>query len=68
MKWWPMTDIISMPMDLVNVGMHDVRTMQSDHDASNDMSYDDACAIARKVYNAGKEVGNKGPNGAGTCY
>ena len=36
------------PMDLGSVGTHDARTTQSDQHASNDMSYDDVCAIAWK--------------------
>ena len=31
-----------VPKNLGTVGTHDARTMQRDHDASNDMSYDDA--------------------------
>ena len=41
-----MADDGPVPKDLVNVGTHDARTTHSDQDASNDMSYDDACAIA----------------------
>ena len=37
-----------VPMDLGNVGTHDARTTQSDQVASNDMSYDDVCAVAWK--------------------
>ena len=51
-----------------NVGTRDARTTQSDEDASNDMSYDDVCAIAWKGQKAGKGLGNKGPDGAGTWY
>ena len=53
---------------LENVGTHDARTIQSDQDASNDMSYDDVCAIAWKGYEVGKGAGKKRPNGAGTWY
>ena len=63
-----MADDGPAPMDLGNVGTHDARTTQSDQDASNDMSYDDVCAIAWKGYKAGKGAGKKGPNGAGTWY
>ena len=41
---------------------------QSDQDASNDMSYEDVCAVAWKGYIAGKGAGKKGPNGAGPWY
>ena len=63
-----MADDGPVPMDLGTVGTHDARTTQSDQDASNDMSYDDVCAIAWKGYKAGKGAGKKGPNGAGTWY
>ena len=43
-----------VPLDLVNLGTHDARTMQCDQDANNDMSYDDICAIAWNDYEAGK--------------
>ena len=39
-----------VPMDPGNVAAHDARTTQSDQDASNDMSYEDVCAIAWKEY------------------
>ena len=58
-----MADDGPVPMDLGNVGAHDARTTQVDQDASNDMSYDDVCAIAWKVYKAGKGAGKQGPNG-----
>ena len=53
-------------MDLGNVGAHDARMTQSDSDTSNDMSYDDVCAIAWKGYRAGNGTGKKGPNGSVT--
>ena len=46
-------------MDLVNVGTHDARTTQSDQDVSNDMSYDDVCAIAWKDNKLAKEQARK---------
>ena len=55
-------------MDLENVGVHAVKTTQSDSDTSNDMSYDDVCAIAWKGYKAGKGAGKKGPTGSGTWH
>ena len=63
-----MTEDGQVPMHLDKVGTHDARTTQSDQDASNDMSYDDVCAIARKGHKAGQGAGKKGPNGAGTWY
>ena len=63
-----MADDRQAPMDLGTVGTHDARKMQSDQDASNDMSYNDVCAIAWKGYKAGKGAGKKGPNGAGTWH
>ena len=54
------------PMDLGNVGAYDAKTTQSDPDTSNDMSREDACAIAWKGYKAGKGGGKKGPQGSGT--
>ena len=63
-----MADDGPVPMDLGNVGTHDARKTQSDQGASNDMSYDDVCAIAWKGYKAGKRAGKKGQNGAGTWY
>ena len=44
------------------------KTTQSDPDTSNDMSCEDVCAIAWKVYKAGKGAGKKGPNGSGTWH
>ena len=51
----------------IGLGMS-VRTTQGDQDASNDMSYDDVCAIAWKGYKSGERTGKKGPNEAGTWY
>ena len=42
-----MADDGPLPMDLGNVGTHDAKTTQSDHDVSNDMSYDDVCVRSR---------------------
>ena len=36
----------AVPVDLGNVGAHDAKMTQSDSHTSNDMSYDDVCAIA----------------------
>ena len=58
-----MADDGPVPIELVNVGTHDAKTTQSDSDTSNDMSYDDECAIAWKGYKAGKGAGKKGANG-----
>ena len=55
-------------MDLGNVGAYDAKTTQSDSDTSNDMSYEDVCAIAWKGYKAGKGSGKKRPNGSGTWH
>ena len=41
------------------------KSTQGDPDMSNDMSYEDVCAIAWKGYKAGKGAGKKGPNGSG---
>ena len=57
-----------VPMDLGNVGTHDVKMTQSDSDTSNDMSHEDVCAIAWKGYKADKGAGKKGPNGSGTWH
>ena len=59
-----MADDGPTPMDLGNVAAYDAKTTQSDSDTSNDMSYEDACAIAWKGYKAGKGAGKKGPNGS----
>ena len=63
-----MADDRSVPMDLGSVGTHDGKMTQSDSDKSNDVSYDDVCAIAWKVYKAGKGAGKKGPNGSGVWH
>ena len=55
-----MADDGPTPMDLVNVGTHDAKTTQNDSDTSNDMSYEDVCAIAWKGSKAGKGAGKKG--------
>ena len=63
-----MADDGPTPMDLGNVGAYGAKTTQSDSDTSNDMSYEDVCAIAWKGYKAGKGPGKKGPNGSGTWH
>ena len=63
-----MADDGPTPMDLGNVGAYDAKTTQSDSDTSNDMSYEDVCAIAWKGYKAGKGPGKKKPNGSGTWH
>ena len=60
-----MADDGPVPMDPGNVGTHDAKTTQSDSNTSDDMSYDDVCAIAWKGYKASKGAGKKGPNGSG---
>ena len=40
-------DVEPVPMDLGNVGVHDTKTTQGDSDTSNDMSYEDMCAMER---------------------
>ena len=45
-----------------------IKMTQSDSDTSNDMSYEDVCAIAWKRYKASKGAGKKGPNGSGTWH
>ena len=57
-----MADDGPVATDLENVGAQDTQTTQSDSDTSNDMSYEDVCAITWK--GAGKE----GPNGSGTSH
>ena len=44
------------------------KASQNDSDASNDMSYEEVCAIAWKGYKAGKGAGRKGPTGSGTWH
>ena len=63
-----MADDGPVPMDLGNVGTHDTKMTQGDSDTSNDMSYEDVCAIAWKGYKAGKGAGKKGPSGSGTWH
>ena len=63
-----MADDGPVPMELGNVGTHDTKTTQNDSDTSNDMSCEDACAIAWKGYKAVKGAGKKGPNGSGTWH
>ena len=58
-----MADEGPVSMDLGNVSGHDTKSTQGDSDMSNDMSYEDVCAIAWKGYKAGKGAGMKGPNG-----
>ena len=60
-----MADDGPVPMDLGSVGMHDGKASRNDSDASNDMSYEDVCAIAWKGYKAGKGAGKKDPPGRG---
>ena len=43
-----MADDCPLPMHLENVGTHDTKMTQGDSDTSNDMSYEDVCAIAWK--------------------
>ena len=57
-----------VPMDLGNVSGHHTKSTQGDSDMSNDMSYEDVCAIAWKGYKAGKGSGKKGPNGSGPWH
>ena len=58
-----MADDGPVPMDLGNVGTHDVKMTQSDSNTSNDMSHEDVCAIAWKWYKADMATGKKGLNG-----
>ena len=50
-------------MDVGNVGTHDAKMTQSDSDTSNDMSYENVCAIAWKAHEAAKGTGKNGLNG-----
>ena len=59
-------DEIMEKLEIIVNGAYDPKTTQSDPDTSNDMSYEDVCAIAWKGYKAGKGAGKKGPNGSGT--
>ena len=54
-----MADDGPVPLDLGNVGTNDAITTQSNQDASNDMSYDDMCAIALKGNTAGQRTARK---------
>ena len=63
-----MADDGPVPMDLGNARTYDVKMKQSDSDTSNDMSYEDVCAIAWKWHKVGKGAGKKGPNGSGTWH
>ena len=44
-----------VPKDLGSVGMQVARTTHSDQDASNNMSYDNVCAIAGTIIKLAKE-------------
>ena len=58
-----------LPMDLVKCRYaRCARRRRVTSDASNNMSYDDVCAISRNWYKTSKGAGTKGPNGAGTWY
>ena len=63
-----MADDGPVPMDLGNVSGHDPKSTRGDSDTSNDMSYEDVCAIAWKGHKAGKGAGKKGPNGSGPWH
>ena len=63
-----MADNGPVPMDLGNVSGHDTKSTQGDSDTSNDMSYEDVCAVAWKWYKTGKGAGKKGPNGLGLWH
>ena len=63
-----MADDGPVPMELRNNGTHDTKTTQNDSDTSNDMSYEDVCAIAWKGYKASKGAGKKGPSESGTWH
>ena len=45
-----MADDGTVPLDMGNVGTHDAKMTESDSDTSNDMSYEDVCVIAWKLY------------------
>ena len=55
-----MADDGPTPMDLGSVGAYDAKTTQSDSDTSNDMSYEDLCAIPWKGYKAWQRSRQKG--------
>ena len=63
-----MADDGPTPIDLGNASGHDTKTTQGDSDTSNDVSYEDVCAIAWKGYKAGKGAGKKGPTGSGPWH
>ena len=63
-----MADDGPVPTDLGNVGTHGTKMTQNDSDTSNDMSYEDVCALAWKGYKAGKGACKKRPNGSGTRH
>ena len=48
-----MADDGPVPKDLGSVGAHDAKTAQSDSDTSNEMSYEDVCAMHWKGYKLG---------------
>ena len=62
-----MADDRPVPMDLGNVGTHHAQMTQSGSGTSNDISYDDAGAIAWNWYKAGKGTGKKGTERIGEC-
>ena len=63
-----MADDGPAPMDLECVGVHAAGMMQGDQDMSNDMSYDDMCAVGWHGYEAGTGTGKKGPIGPGAWH
>ena len=63
-----MADNGPVQMHLGNVSGHDTKSTQGDSDTSNDMSYEDVCAVAWKWYKTGKGAGKKGPNGLGLWH
>ena len=62
-----MADDGPVPMDL-GMLVRTMRRSQSDSDTSNDMSYDDVCAIAWKEYTASTGTGKKGSNESGVWH
>ena len=63
-----MADDGPAPVDLGNVSGYDTKSTQGDSDTSNDMSYEEVCAVAWKGYKAGKGAGKKGSNGSGPWH
>ena len=63
-----MADDGPVPLDLGKYRYARAKRTQSDSDTSNDMSYEDVCAIAWKRYKAGKGNGKKGSNGPGVWH